>query len=261
MRFKRRKGEMKLSNLKKLFIFLGIINILYYVICISIFGANINFVGFFFCLGCIFIIAALIKDKINIKNNNKIFVIIKVLVSVILISFIFVETNIIYNSRTSLKTKPDYILVLGAGIRGKTMLLVQLQRTETALEYIKKYPEAKIIVSGGRGPGEDISEAEAMKEYLVKKGVNSDSIIKEEKSKNTIENMKYSHNILKNIDKRKNISVAVVTSNFHVFRAKFLAKRAGINAEGIAAPVNYILVPNYYVREYFGVIKSFFLDK
>jgi uncharacterized SAM-binding protein YcdF (DUF218 family) len=249
------------DNLKKALLFLGLINILYFFICIFRFGTNINFVKFFFALGCIFIIFALLKDKLNINKNNKLLFIFKSLISVISISFILIEGNIVYNSHTNLRSKPDYIIVLGAGIKGKTMQLVQLQRTQTALKYINKYPKVKIIVSGGRGPGEDISEAEAMKEYLVKNGVKSESIIKEDKSTNTIQNMKYTYNILKNINDKKEVNIAIVTSNFHVFRARFLAKRAGIDSEGIAAPVNYILIPNYYVREYFGVIKSFFLDK
>lgn len=181
--------------------------------------------------------------------------------AIVAVSFIFIEGNIIYNAHTNIESKPDYIIVLGAGIRGRTMQLVQLQRTETALTYIKKYPEAKVVLSGGRGPGEEISEAEAMREYLVRKGVSSNRIIKEEKSKNTVENMKFSYNIIKAISGSRKQNIAIVTSNFHVFRARFLAKRVGMNSEGIAAPVTKLLIPNYYVREYFAVIKSFLFDR
>ena len=82
------------------------------------------------------------------------------------------------------------------------MLLVQLQRTQEALKYIKQNPGIKVIASGGQGSGEDISEAEAMRIYLVQHGVKNEDIIKEEKSKNTLGNMKYTREILKKIDGR-----------------------------------------------------------
>lgn len=96
----------------------------------------------------------------------------------------------------------------------------------TAEKYLKKHKKVKIIVSGGQGSGEQISEALAMYKYLVAHGIDRDRIIQEDKSRSTYENIKNSFEIIKNKgDKLQNI--AVLTSNFHVFRAVKLAQKVG----------------------------------
>ncbi|AJA46259.1 hypothetical protein CPAST_c01590 [Clostridium pasteurianum DSM 525 = ATCC 6013] len=252
--------NFKTHLFEKFMIILGLLNILYFIICFFTFRIIVNFSGFFLLLGFILIVIG----ALGIKFPQKYKILIRIfkgLISFILIVFIILQACIIYNANTGIINNADYIMILGGGIRGKSMLLIQLQRTEKALEFIKKNPDVKIIVSGGQGPGEDISEAEAMKEYLIKHGVNSENIIKEDKSKNTMQNMKYTAEILKAADSGNDLRIGIVTSNFHIFRAKFLARRAGLNAEGISAPSNELLLPNFSVRECFAIIKSFFLDK
>ena len=258
----------KLKNHKGIGYFLvtfGIINILYFISCFIAFSRFVNFSEFFVILGIVCVILGIYKIRFHENNFNKVvkrfLTALKVFIFIIVISFIFVEGCIFVSANESHNRKPDYIMILGGGISGKNMLLVQLQRTQEALKYIKQNPGIKVIASGGQGSGEDISEAEAMRIYLVQHGVKNEDIIKEEKSKNTLGNMKYTREILKKIDGRENIQLAVVTSNFHVFRAKFLAKRYGFQVEGVPAPVNYLLLPNYCVREYFGVVKSFIFDR
>ncbi|WP_010237835.1 YdcF family protein [Clostridium arbusti] len=250
---------------EKFIIILGLLNILYFIVCFLVFKMIVNFSTFFLALGIIFVLLGVLKIKYVKKYKNKIIKnlinIINTFIFLLIIMFILMGTCIAYSAIKYTDQKPDYIMILGAGIRGKNMLLIQRQRTDRALEFIKGNPNIKIIASGGQGPGEDISEAEAMREYLIKHGVKDENIIKEEKSRNTMENMKYTRSLLNNIDDRPNLKIAVVTSNFHVFRAKFLAERAGINAEGISAPVNKLLLPNFSVRECFAIIKSFVMDK
>lgn len=255
--------DFKIHIFEKIMIVLGLISILYFIMCFFAFNIIVNFSAFFLLVGFILIITGILGiSRLRQKYKDKIIMrIFKVFISFIFIVFVIVEGCIIYSANKDIKDKPDYIMILGGGIRGKSMLLIQLQRTEKALEFIKKNPDVKIIVSGGQGPGEDISEAESMKDYLIKHGVNSENIIKEDKSKNTMENMKYTAKILKTIDNRSNLKIGIVTSNFHIFRAKFLAKRVGLDAEGIPAPSNELLLPNFAVRECFAIIKSFFLDK
>jgi uncharacterized SAM-binding protein YcdF (DUF218 family) len=248
-----------------LLVALGIVNILYFITCFIVFKMFVNFSGFFLILGTVCVLLGIFKVIFYENNFNKltsrILRVLKVFIYAIAVSFIFIEGCIFINANIEYLKKPDYIMILGSGISGKSMLLVQLQRVEEGLKYIKANPDIKVIVSGGQGTGEDISEAEAMRIYLVQHGVKNENIIKEEKSKNTIENMKYTSENLSKIDGRKDIRLAIVTSNFHVFRAKFLAKRFGFEAEGVPAPVNYLLLPNYCVREYFSIIKSFILTR
>lgn len=253
---------LKKYILEKFLIILGIINIVYFIVCFLTFKMIVNFSGFFALLGGLLIILGILSMRyMKIYNNNPIMKVLKTSIILIFLVFVIIQGCIIYSAAKVIKDKPDYIMILGGGIRGRNMLLIQLQRTEKALEFIKKNPDVKIIVSGGQGKGEDISEAESMREYLVGHGVDNNNIIKEEKSTNTMENMKYTKNILKAIDNRDDLKIGIVTSNFHVFRAKFLAKRAGLNGEGIAAPSNELLLPNFTVRESFAVIKSFFIDR
>ncbi|MDD3225263.1 MAG: YdcF family protein [Clostridium sp.] len=249
-----------------LLLVLGIANIVYFAVCFLTFHLFVNFSEFFLVLGVVFIIGGILKANFHRENSNKLTIklirVLKIIIGLFAVSFILIEGCIIVNGSNSYNyKKPDYIMILGGGIRGKNMLLIQLERTQEALKYIRENPNTKVIVSGGQGKGESISEAEAMRVYLVNHGVNNNNIIKEEKSKTTMENMKYTRKILNRIDGRKNVRLAIVTSNFHVFRAKFLARRCGFEAEGIAAPVTKLLIPNYFVREYFAVVKSFIFDR
>lgn len=253
------------ETIDSFFIWFGILNYIYFFLCLIIYKIVVNFTPFFLLTGTFFILFGMFKIKVkrnNLNKNLKIVIrFINVFLILLLISFVLVEGGMAYNAAVNDNKKPDYVMLLGCGIYGKNMLLPQYQRAETGLEYIKKHPEVKVIVSGGKGSGEAISEAEAYKVFLVNHGVKAENIIKEEKSKTTMENMKYTRDILKKIDGRENIRIAVVTSNYHILRAKFLAERCGFKAEGIPAPVSALLLPNFSVREYFGVIKSFFLDK
>lgn len=253
------KGKQGLI-INRFFIIFGILCIIYYFICLLVYKIIVNFTPFFLVAGVFFILFGILRNRLN-KNTKAVFKFIDVFLLLLFFLFAFVEGNIALNANVNDNKEPDYIMVLGCGLYGKNMLTPQYQRAKAALAYIREHPKVKIVVSGGQGPLETISEAEAYKIYFIKNGVKAENIIEESKSKTTMENMKYTADILKKTDGRKNLRIAVVTSNYHVLRAKFLAKRCGFTAEGVPAPVQYLLLPNFAVREYFGVIKSFFLDK
>ena len=178
-----------------------------------------------------------------------------------LVSFMFIETLIIQSARPKHVKKSDYLIILGAGLRGKSPSIPLLQRLNASLEYIEINHNIKIVVSGGRGIDESITEAEAMKRFLIKRGVAMDQIIKEEKSTSTLENLKFTAEILKELDKKENIEVTIVTNNFHMFRSKLLARGQGLKAYGYPAPLYLRLVPSCFIREYFAVINSFIFDR
>lgn len=256
----------KLSTItNKFYILFGILNCTYFLVCLAAFKMIVNFTPFFLLIGIIFILFGMLKNKLNEESGYKKFrtasKVFETLLLIIVISFVFIEGCIAFGATVNHNKKPDYIVVLGCGLSGKNMLLPMYQRAQTALAYIKKNTDVKIVVSGGQGSGESISEAEAYKTYFVNNGVKADNIIEENKSTTTMQNMRYTADILRKTDGRKNLRVAVITSNYHVFRAKFLARRCGFNAEGVAAPVTELLLPNFSIREYFGIIKSFFLDR
>lgn len=156
----------------------------------------------------------------------------------------------------SIKGQPgaDYVIVLGAQMKADGPSKALQYRLDEAIRYLNENPSSKVIVSGGQGSDEHISEAQGMYEYLVEKGIEKDRIIKEDKSVNTTQNLAFSAEYLD----RERDSVAVVTNNFHVFRAVKIAEKAGYqNVCGIAAKGEPFLQINNMMREFFGVMKDF----
>ena len=146
----------------------------------------------------------------------------------------------------------EYIIVLGAHVQGTRLTLALLERTRRALQYLEENPETKAVLSGGQGEGEDISEAQAMCNYLVEHGIDRERLILEDRSTSTTENLKFSLEII-GLDH----SVGVVTNNFHVFRGTAIGKKCGCK-EIYPIPSRYrswrLLI--YIPREILAIIKD-----
>lgn len=167
------------------------------------------------------------------------------------IVFLFVESRIFKAMFSPRIPGADWIIVLGAQVRGKRITNSLKRRLDAAAVYLENSPGTKVIVSGGQGPGEDISEAEAMKEYLRGCGVPESRIYKEDRSVSTRENLRFSGRY---VDMGKD-TVGIVTNDFHIYRASLLARREGYkNIILIPASSNPVFQVNYLVREFFGVI-------
>ena len=176
--------------------------------------------------------------------------------------FLLVEGKIYISGREQTADNADYMIVLGAQVRGRTVSRALKSRLDTASKYLKKNTGTVVIVSGGQGSGEEITEALAMKNYLESKGISKDRILQEDKSVNTYENLKNSKRILdeRQWDNNSPYRAIIVTSRFHIFRATSIAKSQGIKGvQGLGAPNDDILTLNYYVREFFGVGKDLLL--
>ncbi|MCL2503759.1 MAG: YdcF family protein [Coriobacteriia bacterium] len=160
-----------------------------------------------------------------------------------------------YGETDNARYDEDVLIVLGAGIRDETVSATLAWRLDAAVEYSEKNPDAIIIVSGGQGPQEGITEALAMERYLIEKGVPAEQIIREEESTSTYENFLLSHKLLEQ-KSLEGSSVAFVTNAFHVYRAEKTARRAGISAaRHIGAPIDWYAVPVSYMREVMAVAK------
>lgn len=223
---------------------------------------RVSFAKFIIIMG-IFLAAVgtfLIQERYKIHIPNVLVIAIKVILAAFLISFVVVEGLIIYQGSKTDNEKVEDLVILGAGLWGETPSLSLRQRLDESLDFIKKNPDTKIVLSGGMGPGETITEAEAMKRYLVERGVDEKLIIKEEKSTDTKENLKFTKELLKKINGKEKAKICLITNNFHMFRAKLLAKSLGFEVYGQPAPLHPLLVPAYYLREYFAVIKFFIFD-
>ena len=178
-----------------------------------------------------------------------------VLVCLGLAYFCFVEYFIIKNARTDEDPGRDYLIVLGAAVYGEQPSLTLIRRLEGALDYLERYPDSVAIVSGGMGPGERITEAQAMYDWLVAAGVEPSRVLMEPEATSTEENLSKSFAIIRARGDEPAGKVAIVSSAYHLYRAKCLAAKQGVpDAAGVAAPWGYFFVMlNYFIREAFGV--------
>lgn len=173
--------------------------------------------------------------------------------------FITIEGLILHEVNNKYNQPGDYLIVLGARLYGNTPAPLLRYRLDAAVEYHHKFPNTPIIVSGGQGKGENISEAKAMKDYLIAKGINEDLIIKEDKSTNTNENIRFSKKIIESQTTEK-YSVVIITNGFHCYRSKLLANKYSLDAHTYAAKEKLDTAPHYYLREFFGCLKDMILS-
>lgn len=153
-----------------------------------------------------------------------------------------------------IKEHMNYIIVLGAGIRSEEVTPLLRSRLDKGIRYYKKNNGVKMIVSGGKGPDEPISEAAAMKRYLLSQGIPEHDIIEENQSKTTYENMLFSKKIIEMREGDKDYSVMFTTNNYHVFRAAMYARRAGLKADGVGSPTALYFLPTAMMREFIGIL-------
>lgn len=176
-----------------------------------------------------------------------------------LLSFIGMEVFLIVESRNEVSEDVDYLIILGAGLHGSEMSLSLQERMNAGLEYLIQHQEMQVVVSGGQGQGEDMSEAAAMRDYLLLSGISANRIIVEDKPTSTLENFMYSSKLLPQAEQQ--VSILIVTNDFHMFRAKLLAGRCGFSAYGLPCRTPLPVLPNCYLREYFAVLKSIVMDR
>ncbi len=145
----------------------------------------------------------------------------------------------------------DYIVVLGSEILGTRVTPLLAARIDKGIELLTCNQDAVMILSGGQGPGEDISEGEAMVAYAVEKGVDKKRIRIESKSVSTEENLLFSRRVME----KERPKVILVTTVYHVFRALLLARRQGMKCVGYGAKTKWYFTLNALLREFAGYLK------
>lgn len=243
---------------------LGILGILDSVILITA-GTLINF-GILFPLfaGIVLVTYNLLKIKqifsLSKIQNTILRRMVKTCVWGFIISFVLVVGLIFSNADADQYSDVDYVIILGGGVINGEVTMTLQYRLDEGILFLKDHPDLEVIVTGGVGHGETISEGEAMKNYLVQKGIPEEKIIVESKATSTMENFKYTKQILKEQTGRSDYKVMVVTSDFHMARSKVLAKVNGFTPYGIPAKTGIWVFPNCVIREYFAVFKSILVD-
>ena len=154
----------------------------------------------------------------------------------------------------------DYVIIHGCGlIKGRKVSKLLADRIDKAIEVYRKDPSPPILIpSGGKGSDEEISEAEAMEGYLLEHGIPADRIIKEDNSKTTRENLVFSKKIIEERSAQEAVSpyIALVTSNYHVYRALSLCDQIGLDCTGIGAHVAPYYWPSALIREFAAIMSK-----
>ncbi len=166
---------------------------------------------------------------------------------------------------THIQGVPKAMIILGCRVKEDGPSELLRDRLDTALDYLNSLPEPiPVIVSGGQGKDEPVSEAAAMADYLSRAGYSDVYIHLEDDSHNTAENLGYSREILEtlSLDPAED-GVLIVSNGFHLTRARMLAERFGYEqVSALAAPSSHL--PSritMFFREPLALVKSFLFDR
>lgn len=177
------------------------------------------------------------------------------------ISFFTIEGALLFSGLSAPPTEQmDYVIILGARLYGTTPSPALTNRLNSALTYLNEHPSTSVIVTGGQGPDEDCAEAEASYDYLVARGITKNQILMETTSTTTFENIRNATDIIRKQTDNPSVKVLISTNRFHCLRAELLAKRCGLTAYSLPSKTPPSITIPCYLREYFAIIKSFFLD-
>ena len=172
---------------------------------------------------------------------------------------------VLYGSYDHIQGDPQIMVILGCQVKpwGPSVLLQD--RLDKALDYLEDHPDLTIVVSGGQGPDEHISEAQCMYDYLTEHGVDGEQILMEDQSSNTVENLRYTIELLADEGCDTTADMVVVSNGFHLTRVRMLWSRVcggDYNLSTLAAPSSH--VPSrlkMYIREPLALVKSFVFDR
>lgn len=235
------------------FIALGILSILYYgFIAWYTKRWNSTFSRFWLVFGTLNIVLGILTRDLPVWAEH----VLMAAAAVLWLVFFCVEILILCAMVSVVPKNLDYIIILGAQIRGTRITESLKRRLDRGVRYLLENPQTVVIVSGGQGKGEETSEACAMADYLRECGIEDERICMETESVSTYENLKNSRVFIRDEEKEK---VGIVTNNFHIYRAVKLAKITGYKKVfAIPASCNMAVFLNYAVREFFAVAALLF---
>ena len=207
------------------------------------------------------------KPKIEVASykGRRRYVWLKVLLALVLagaLAFCALLAAVLFGAHDDVEGDPGVMIVLGCQVREDGPSVLLQDRLDKALDYLAGRPDLTVVVSGGQGADEPVSEARCMYDYLTAHGVPGENILLEERSHNTWENLRYAKQLLeeRGLDGE---GVAIVSNGFHLTRVALLAQRAGFGEVSLlAAPSSH--APSrlaMYVREPAALVKSFVFDR
>lgn len=213
-----------------------------------------NGVGLIF-FGCLFL-WGIFQNKLNRKAKTEKWA--KVFRGVLITGYLAfallfaAEGALMLNATAQTPPQDATVILLGCSVKGETPSQMLRLRIDAAEEFMKANPESKAVLSGGQGPGEDITEALCMYRELTERGISEDRLYMEGRSTSTRENIAFSKEIIEK--EGLNTSVAIVSNNFHLYRASILVKEAGLDFCSVSAFTPYPLLGIYIMREFMGIL-------
>lgn len=250
--------KRKLSAVRIITAAAGIILAVWFLLPVITFGIiNIgNITGM--AAGLVLVLYGIFAPGINsavaaLYRRGTFKIILTALAAVIAASLVCASVMSVHMIQACLKkpSESDVVVVLGCKVIGEGPSLMLSERLTAAESYLKENENAVCILSGGQGSDERISEAEAMYRYLLRAGISKDRLILEDRSTTTKENIAFSYEIME--QQGLGSSIAVVTNEFHEYRAQHLAKQLGLNASAVPGRTHWWLFATYVVREWYAI--------
>ena len=167
-----------------------------------------------------------------------------------LILSIFMTASALHKPKTE-----NTVVILGCKVRNGVPSLMLKKRLDTALVYLNQHQNVPVIVCGGQGKDESITEAQCMFDYLTAHGIDETRIYRDDTSASTLENIQNAKTIITEQDWLPEITI--VTDGYHQFRAAKIAENLGLTADAVSANTSWYLVPSYWVREWLGICYQF----
>lgn len=169
--------------------------------------------------------------------------------------FCYLSYGFLYR-RMPILQSADFVVVLGAGLLGgrrvSPLLASRLERARAVFEALDERNHPMLIMSGGKGSDERLSEARAMADYLVERGFPADRLILEDRSRTTEENLAFSAELMRRA-KPEGYRSVVVTNDFHSYRAALIASDLGVPAQVAGSPTAAYFLPSATIREFIAV--------
>lgn len=238
-----KKGNHKLTALSIAFVVLGVILCVLpftfwvtgmLLIALGAFVFVLRFIGSASVRSCLIVIAA----------------------SGLIILEILMGLISVQGQRDPAALQSDAAIVLGAQVRGNVPSMALRSRLDAALEFMEENQTAIVFVSGGKGDGENIPEAQAMYNYLEAHGAEMSRVYMEPESRTTLENLRNTKALAEEMGVSLD-GLCIITGEFHMSRAMFLASRLGIDSVSYSGQTRpWIFKMNYYLREIPAYLKA-----
>lgn len=170
----------------------------------------------------------------------------------VIVTLVIVESSLMMIAASKSPTENVTVVILGCRVYGENPSLSMVERLDAAYEFLEAHEDVQCVLAGGKGDGENITEAECMYRYLIAKGIDEKRLYKEEHSTTTRENLLYAKQIIE--ENHLAQTIAIATSEYHVYRAGEIAKALGMEYRAIPGKTAIWLFPTYYVRELYGIL-------